>query len=615
MFAINYFDKWFAIDLPKSTFYLVSNPINLVPYEEVTLNGDSELTSDVSAILKKFNFLEFGGCKMVSNSGKSYLKKIFGIIDFTNKVQYGKHKNKYITIFRPLSFSSRTSSFLIKTKSKLNQNVYAFATYTPEKFNGFNILQCEEILGQVNLQSLDVISPFYSNNCYPNRWKKEIKNPEYSGLDLTEKNVFSIDGDTTKDVDDAIHFEVLDDKSVIGIHIADVANLYLNGGIIKENKEEFLEKIAENFSSIYPGQNGKIDMINKDVGENFCSLVEGQTRNVVSLLLNFSHQKPYKLIGAKIHLSKVINKYKLTYKFVDKMLNGSKKAHPLKEDFFRIKDILDNCEDLPHFMENNYEDETEQISRTIVAKLMTMYNTIMAKKLFDKNKNSILRIHKGTTGIITDCSNPVLTEIYQRMETFKGYYVVSSTVKDAEIEHKGLQLKYYTHMTSPIRRFPDFWNQICLHEMLNKCNGETKKINILRIISHINWKQMQIKKAYEQLDLVDIFHKKLQGDLAEILSGYIFKLQDDTVNVYLPTVGKKILRMKIKMDNLDNILDKVKEDENEMIWQRKDNGSQFILKKFMQIKCKLVVMKNKYQWNNKLTIELIEPSFSNFLLE
>lgn len=615
MFAINFFNKWLAIDLNNSLFYSIANSEKLIPYCQINIVNDAELLEDISMITKKLNFLDYRGCKNIEKLEESDLNKIFGIIDFTNKIQYGKNKNKYLTIFRPLSFSSNNTSFIIKTKNKLNHNVYAFANTTKETFNGFHILQCNEILGNVNIQSLDVLAPFYSNNCFPNRWKKEINTIHPSGIDITNKNIFSIDGDTTKDVDDAIHFEIADDKYIIGIHIADVAGLYINGGIPKEHKEQFIKQIAENFSSIYPSQSGKIDMINKDVGENFCSLNEGESRNAISLLLYFSHQKPYSMVGAKIQLSKIVNKYKLTYKFVDKLLNGSKKQHPLKDDFFRIKDILENCDTLPTFAENNYEDENEKISRNIIAKLMTMYNTIMAKKLFDKNKNSILRIHKGNTGKTIDCPNPELSEIYQRMETFKGYYVVSSSLKEDEIEHKGLQLKYYTHITSPIRRFPDFWNQICIHEMLNTIKGETAKFNINQFISHINWKQMQMKKAYEQTDLVDIFHKKLNGELAEIMNGYIFKLENDTINVYLPIIGKKILKMKVKMDNLENILDKVKDCEDEMIWKRKDNQKQFSLKKFMQIKCKLIVMKNKYQWSNKLSIELIEPSFSNFLLE
>jgi len=247
--------------------------------------------------------------------------------------------------------------------------------------------------------------------------------------------------------------------------------------------------------------------------------------------------------------------------------------------------------------------------------LMTMYNTIMAKKLFDKNKNSILRIHKGSTDKLIDCPNSEIMEILQRMETFKGYYVVSSHINEDEVEHQGLDLKYYTHMTSPIRRFVDLWNQICLYEVLQNIPKQTSRFNIFEIVNEINWKQMQIKKSYEQLDLVDIFHKRINGELSEILSAYIFGMNDDTISVYLPTMGKKILKMKIKMDNLNNLLEKVKNTDEEIIWKRKDNNKIFSIKKFMNIKCKIIVVKNKYNWNNKLTIELIEPSFSNFLLE
>ena len=608
MFAQKIQSIWIGIDLPSSKYFYIQCDTSLLPFDEIIAISQIDTVKDLDFIAKKYNFLTCGGnIKVQINNCKN---KLFGIIDYTNKTVYGKSGQKFLTIFRPLSFPS-SESYLITTKNKLSNNVYAYATLTDEKHNGFNILQCTETLGNVNQQIFDIFAPFHSYDVFPKKWKKTIASVTSNVLDLTDKNVFSIDGESTVDVDDAIHLESNEQHHIIGIHIADVANMYLTG-ISELEKKNFLEHILQNCSSIYP--QGKVDMINKDVGEKICSLVEGEERNVVSLLLQFEVIPPFTLQSARIHLSKIVNKHKLTYKLVDTVLT-SKKKHPLRSDFYTIQQIIDANPCLPHQVENMDYDSNELISRNMVAKLMATYNTFMAKKLFDKNANSILRIHHGNTGKSEQSGNEEIQQILDRMETYKGYYVVSSQCKLEDVKHEGLGLTYYTHMTSPIRRFVDFWNQICLYEMLGHCSRETSRIDIRSCISTINWKQMQIKKAYEQLATVQLFHQKLNGELDDQYEAYILGLEENSVNVYVPKLNQKIVRLQVSMDNLDNILEIVEQNENSTIWRKKDNGLMFKLEKFMKIQCRIITKKNKYNWNHKIGVELLQPNFSDFLLQ
>jgi len=633
MFIYRYNNYWLCIDLKNKKFYITSDieSSSYVSYDNIEIIGDLENfigcgeDEDIQKIIKKFNFLEFGGYKVIRKISGSHCKTIFGIIDFTNKIQYGKDKNKFITIFRPLSYSigNTDTSYLIRTINRLNHNVYAFATLSNEKLNNFTILNCYNILDIVNVKSSDIISPFYSFNCYPNRWKKPLENILSDNKDLTDKNVFSIDGDYTVDIDDAIHYENTGEKQIIGIHIADVVNMYSQ--IRDIDKTSFVNQLIENVSSIYPG-NTKVDMINKEVGENLCSLIEGKPRNVISLLLEFEPTKPHKLIGAKIHLSKIINKHKMTYKEMDKIIE-MKRRHILQKDILQIRDIINANDNLPLSMEMENYEEGEGISRALVAKLMATYNTIMAKKLFDGNKNSILRVHYGSSsdlsidGNIGNIGNKEIQKLLERMSTYKGYYVVSKNTNDAEITHSGLNLKYYTHMTSPIRRFVDFWNQLCMYEIVGKFEGETNKYKIEDKISWINWQQMQIKKSYELVDMVNIFHKKINGELESQYTGYILGWNNNQISVFIPEMDKKVLKFRINLEKLENILEK-KEEENRIIWKRKDanndnnanNDNVFIFEKYMKIKCRIVLQKNRYEWQNKVSIEVIEPNFSDFLL-
>jgi hypothetical protein len=64
---------------------------------------------------------------------------------------------------------------------------------------------------------------------------------------------------------------------------------------------------------------------------------------------------------------------------------------------------------------------------------------------------------------------------------------------------------------------------------------------------------------------------------------------------------------------LENILEK-QEEETRIIWKRKDNNNIFIFEKYMKITCKIVLQKNRYEWQNKVGIEVIQPNFSDFLM-
>lgn len=610
MFALKEF-SWIGIDLENGIFYSILAPNNILHMDNIQIIGDviEELVPDDELVIlkKKYNFLSYGGSKMIKLI--SHSKNIFGIIDFTHKIQYGKENNKFITIFRPLT----GGTYLIKTKNRLSNNVYAIGEITGEIHQELPLLNCTNILGIVCDESLDIMSPFYAYDCVPKKWKKNLMphvNSFEGVIDLTDKYVFSIDGDSTVDIDDALHYEFNESKNlhIIGIHIADVANLFL--GVESRDNKDFLMHLLNNASSIYP--NGKIDMISKEVGEDICSLKEGYVRNVVSLLLEFQQEKPFALAGAKIQLSKISNKAKLTYKNVDKLFNNEgvlRKDKILKDNLFLMKEILTNQSSF--FMMNEEMDDQypdEKISRTLVSKLMTIYNTIIAKKLYESNKRSVMRVHYGTLELYK-CDLKI-QEVLKRLETFKGYYRVSGDCPIDELKHQGLNVTYYTHATSPIRRFVDFWNQLCLYETMYQRVSITGMINIHEKIHLLNWKNFMIKKSYEQLSLVNLFHMKIQDKLEDLYEGFIIGIDEDQVSIYLTSI-KKIFKFRMELEGLLEM----SFSEDMIKWIRKDNGSEFTLKKLMRIVVKIVIRKNKHIWNQKIGIQLEQPSFSDFLLQ
>jgi hypothetical protein len=603
IFALKEYNEWVAVDLKAGLFYKIESlpDSQLDPYDSIEIFGDStELTTPTDLLLKKYNFLKFSGCKMAIRKSSSS-KKIFGIIDYTNKVQYGKKDNKFITLFRPLSFSTE-NPLLIKTNSRLNNNVYAFA----EQDAGENILKCISVCGNVGIEQLDIMSPFYSTDTVPKRWKSPIPTIINTGfIDMTAKAVFSIDGDSTLDVDDAIHYEYANYFHWVGVHIADVSSVLYS--MDEATRRTFLEQMAANTSSIYPEGVNKIDMISREVGENQCSLVEGATRNVVSIVFQFDES--YGLVGSKLIHAQIINRRKMTYKSVDRIFTNKRLEDlPENRDIYMVRLIMDKQMTHTTSCQEYGDIPDECISRAMVAKLMILYNTHIAKYLYEVNPLSIMRVHYLSEDKDTeeDSLPPGVLSVVQRMKSYKGYYRVSGDCVPAEAIHSSLGLTYYTHATSPIRRFVDLWNQICLKNAIPVAD-----FNIRDHIHSINWKNMIIKRAYEQMNLVSIFHAQKNNQLDASYEGIIIGIDDDSIKIYIKKLNR-IFLFRVYNKGMLNILDYNTTDK----WfefMRYDNYT-FRLELYQKIICRIFIKTNQYAWSNKVAIELLEPSFSNFLL-
>jgi hypothetical protein len=606
IFSLKEYNEWVAVDLGAGLFYKIEIALDsqLEPYDSIEIAGDSTKSdAPTDLLLKKYNFLKFGGCKTVSKKTSSS-KKIFGIIDYTNKVQYGKKDNKFITLFRPLSFSTE-HPLLIKTNSRLHHNVYAFA----EQESGADMLKCVSVCGNVGVEQLDILSPFYSTDTVPKRWKTPIPTIiNTSSVDMTAKAVFSIDGDSTLDVDDAIHYEYADGFHWVSVHIADVSSVLYS--MDETTRRTFLEQMATNTSSIYPEGVNKIDMISREVGENQCSLVEGATRNVVSIIFQFDES--YRLVGSKLINAQIINRRKMTYKSVDRIFTNKRLEDlPENRDLYMVRLIMDKQMTHTTSCQEYGDIPDECISRAMVAKLMILYNTHIAKYLYEANPLSIMRVHyrlEEDANVDNDADSlpPDILPIIQRMKSYKGYYRVSGDCAPADAVHSSLGLTYYTHATSPIRRFVDLWNQICLKNAISVAD-----FNIRDHIHSINWRSFMIKRAYEQMNLVSIFHEQKNNQLDQSYEGVIIGIDDDSIKIYIKKLNR-IFRFRVYNKGMLNILDYSANDK----WfefMRYDYYT-FRLELYQKIICRIFIKTNQYEWSNKVGIELLEPSFSNFLL-
>ena len=134
------------------------------------------------------------------------------------------------------------------------------------------------------------------------------------GKDLREEKIFTIDGDDTKDIDDALSVKILNNGNYqVGVHIANVSHY------VKPSSELF-KNATERGTSVYiPGSS--IPMLPRELSNGICSLNPNVDRLALSFIMEID--KSGQVVDFKIHESIINSKIKMTYKKVNKILENN----------------------------------------------------------------------------------------------------------------------------------------------------------------------------------------------------------------------------------------------------------------------------------------------------
>ena len=186
-----------------------------------------------------------------------------------------------------------------------------------------------EVIGDVNEARVDMESLIKEYNLpyeFPEKVIDEAKkikeeiteNDLKNRLDLRKEEIFTIDGEDAKDLDDAVQVKKLENGNyILGVHIADVSNYVKEGSNL--DKEAILRG-----TSIYM-LDRVIPMLPKELSNGICSLNEGKDRLTLSVIMEID--KEGEVISSNVQKS-VIN--------VTKRMNYSDVATILK---YTNKDI------------------------------------------------------------------------------------------------------------------------------------------------------------------------------------------------------------------------------------------------------------------------------------
>jgi len=340
---------------------------------------------------------------------------------------------------------------------------------------------------------------------------KNISSEEISKrLDFRAKNVFTIDPKTAKDFDDAVSVEKLaNGNSLIGIHIADVSHYAIPGSHIYKEAEK-------RGTSVYLV--GKvIPMLPEKLSNNICSLVPNEDRLTFSVIVEFTPNG--ELVNYNIAKTIINSKRRFTYEevqeiienksgeFVDEIMHINSIARILRKDRTEKGSINFTTPDVEFMLDENGTTINIKIkesneSHQLIEEFMLLANKIISSHVNRKEQRDkipfIYRIHdlpneekiQEFAKFVQSLGysfNPDVknnsSELQNLLESVKGTEeeavvneiairsMAKAVYSTQNIGHYGLGFKYYSHFTSPIRRFPDLIAHQLIYDHLNS-NGK-----------------------------------------------------------------------------------------------------------------------------------------------
>lgn len=315
-------------------------------------------------------------------------------------------------------------------------------------------------------------------------------------VDLTDKVIFTIDGDDTKDIDDAISLDLKDGYYILGVHIADVSNY------VTEHSPLDVEAYRRGTSSYLA--DSVIPMLPHKLSNGICSLNPDEIRCTITCEMKIDSRGH--VVDTNIYPSYIKSRKKMTYKKVNDILM----RNIVDPEYAEFVDVLKNMNDLAHILrkakirrgyidfdldeakiivdENkrvvDIEKRVREDGEKLIEDFMIVANESVASYIYYMGLPFIYRVHdipkpEKLQEFIATCSlfgrnvngnyNTVTSKSFQKLleqvttgtpeddvlkslavrTTPKAYY------SDENIGHFGLGSSCYTHFTSPIRRYPD----------------------------------------------------------------------------------------------------------------------------------------------------------------
>ena len=405
-----------------------------------------------------------------------------------------------------------------------------------------------EILGKKGDKGVDILTVVKKYNLpeefspevmkFTENIPEEIKPEEIiRRKDLRNEMVMTIDGADAKDLDDAVSVVKLENGDFkLSVHIADVTHYVKEGNPI--DKEAFKRATSVYLLDLV------IPMLPKKLSNNLCSLNPFEPKLTLSCEMIIDRQGKVK--EHEIFESIIESKLRATYEDVTKVLNGEMNEDlekyrdfiPMIKDMEELQGILEEKRNRRGSIEFDFPESKitldklgkpikvalypREISNKIIEEFMLQCNETVAEHMFWTHLPFIYRIHeepdsdklKAFTEFSFNLGYPVklfagvqpkmLQEILEKVKGKNEEPVLSKLLlrsmmqarySPENIGHFGLAATYYTHFTSPIRRYPDLEIHRIIKEFLNGGIDENRANKLLPIVTEVSKQASEMERV------------------------------------------------------------------------------------------------------------------------
>ncbi len=454
--------------------------------------------------------------------------------------------------------------------------------------------EVSEVLGFIGEEGVDVLSvirKYKLPESFPNKVEREANAiaPEVPAStlndrkDLRGEQIITIDGIDAKDLDDAVQVKKLANGNYyLGVHIADVSHYVTENS--KLDKEAF-----KRGTSVYLIDR-VIPMLPKALSNGICSLNPDVDRLTMTCEMEIDQNG--EVVKYDIYESVIKSQRRMNYKDVSDILESVEGAKV--EEYADLIDMFKDMEtlcnilrekrvkrgaidfDFPEpFIELDEDgkpvrivERERRIANRIIEEFMLAANETVAEHVFWLEKPFVYRIHEDPDAERIAEFNKFLhnfgyrlkgnadelhpKEVQRLLAEVKGKkeeHIINKlmlrALKQAKYSpicegHFGLAAKYYSHFTSPIRRYPDLQIHRILKEMIHGKLTEDRCEMLKGIVEAASIQSSERERTAEQAEretddmkkaeyMLDYIGETFEGMISSVTSFGIFTELDNTV--------------------------------------------------------------------------------------
>lgn len=537
------------------------------------------------------------------NAGKSKEAVIVDIVSRATDVVVGTYdatKNQY--------------GFVIPDSNKIEQDIFIPNGNSMGAVSGHKVVvklldygdahkspegKVVEILGHIGDPGVDVLAilkAYGVNTEFPERVMKqaekvpnELTEVDYNGReDLRDLDMVTIDGEDSKDLDDAVSLTMNGDNYELGVHIADVTHYVKEGSALDK-------EALERGTSCYPVDR-VVPMLPHALCNGICSLNEKVDRLALSCFMTVDSKG--EIIDHRFAISVIKTNHRMTYTDVNKIIT-EKDANLMKE-YEDVADMLLKMQELALLLRvkrksrgsidfdlpetsieldakghpiNIHPYERNEATK-LIEDFMLAANETVAEHFYWADAPFVYRIHeKPDADKIKKLSLfirnfgygiKIKDESVHPKELQKLLAGIADTPEEALISrltlrsmqrakystscegHFGLALKYYCHFTSPIRRYPDLQIHRIIKEQLRGTLSESRIEHYNKILTNVCLQSSTRERVADDVEReVDKLKKAeyMLDHIGEIYEGVISGVTNWGIYVELPNTVEGLVHI------------------------------------------------------------------------